>query len=226
MLCVITIFPTLQWISVWIYSIISFPDLRTLGTYTGTSYLGGGTCSSLGFISIHLSGVTTANATALGYQQVSLTSLLVSTSNPAHLFLLKAMPIWESRGSVYGWEYEGKVQEKFCSLPPVLAEVFEFKESNDAGVSALIICQRSEEDNIMTSPVKVQASLSSPESYGDCSDVCSRGWSDIKRAIQTKNFACTIATEIFLNSLLWKTGGFAAFFHFTFTMVLARPTGL
>lgn len=39
---------------------------------------------------------------ALGYQQVSLTLLLLITSNPAHLFILQGMPIWESRGSVYG----------------------------------------------------------------------------------------------------------------------------
>lgn len=104
---------------------------------------------------------------ALGYQQVSPTLLLVGTSNSARLFLLQVMPVWESQGSVYGEEYEGKVQETFYNLTPVLAEVFEFKESNDAGVSALIICQ-SEEDNSMTSPVKVQTSLSpfSPEFWG------------------------------------------------------------
>lgn len=33
-------------------------------------------------------------------------------------------------------------------------------QSSDAGVSALIICQRSKEDNIMISPVEVQTFLS------------------------------------------------------------------
>lgn len=100
-LYVITIFPVLQWISVLHFFIISFPDFLTLETYIGTLYLRGGTYSSLGFISIPIYGITTANAMALAYEQVSLTLLLGGTSNPAHLFLLQATPIWESQDSVY-----------------------------------------------------------------------------------------------------------------------------
>lgn len=37
------------------------------------------------------------------------------------------MSIWESLSSVYGGEYEGKVQESFYNLCPILEEDFEFK---------------------------------------------------------------------------------------------------
>lgn len=79
-----------------------FSRLANTRNINGTFIPGGGTYRSLGFIFICLSGITTGNAMALGYQQVSLTLLLLITSNPAHLFILQGMPIWESRGSVYG----------------------------------------------------------------------------------------------------------------------------
>lgn len=230
-LYVITIFPVLQWISVLHFFIISFPDFLTLETYSGTLYLRGGTYSSLGFISIHIYGITTANAMALAYEQVSLTLLLGGTSNPAHLFLLQAMPIWESRTVCTDEKYEMEFQAITYNLSQVLADTFEFKESNDAEVSQLTIYQRSEEDNIMTSPVKVQISLSFTQSFAGGSDMRSRGWSGIQRATHPKSFACTMAKKLSLTAfssicLLWKTVVFAAAFRFIFSKVLARPTGL
>lgn len=79
-------------------SIINFPDWLTLGTHTGTLHLRGGTYWDLS-PSI---GITTENAMALGYQQVSLTLLLVDTSNPSTSSPFAGYDIWELEGSVYG----------------------------------------------------------------------------------------------------------------------------
>lgn len=217
----------------WCCSIISFPGLLTLGTYTGTLYLRGGTYNSLGFISIHISGITTANAIALGYQQVSLTLLLIGTSNPARLFLLQAIPmlgvtgqcvwmrIWRESSGDLLQPYSSRSRRLWIQSPMMLE------------------CQHwsSAKEVRRTTPWPLQwkcrpLSLSLlPRFLGIVVTYAPGAWVVYNMPPTLKPLLVLLHQKLPLTALCsiclpWKTVVFAAVSHFIFSMVLASPTGL
>lgn len=130
-------------------SIIYFPDWLTLGTYTGTLYLRGGAYWDLS-PSI---GITTENAMALSYQQISLTLLLVDTSNPQHIFSFCSlwhlgatgqcvwMRIWRERTGDLLQSYVSLSRSLLNSRSPVMLECQHWSSAKEVRRTTLRVLQ-------------------------------------------------------------------------------------